>query len=200
MIAFVLRLDDHPAMGCYRPVDRHPPIAIAGARPPLVEFPRRTILGASMQTIAPVTHDLGAFKVRRVLPSPGRTMVGPFIFVDEFGPARDENRRRHGRAAAPAHQPRHRHLSVRRRDPAPRQPRHRPGDPARRDQSDDRRQRHRPFRAEPGRGTRGGPAALRHADLAGAARRQGGDRSRRSIMCRAPACRSSRTRACRRGC
>ena len=40
-----------------------------------------------MQTIAPVTHDLGAFKVRRVLPSPGRTMVGPFIFVDEFGPA-----------------------------------------------------------------------------------------------------------------
>ena len=40
-----------------------------------------------MQTIAPVTHDLGAFKVRRVLPSRGRTMVGPFIFVDEFGPA-----------------------------------------------------------------------------------------------------------------
>ncbi len=40
-----------------------------------------------METIAPVTHDLGAFKVRRVLPSQGRTMVGPFIFVDEFGPA-----------------------------------------------------------------------------------------------------------------
>ena len=40
-----------------------------------------------METITPVTHDLGAFKVRRVLPSPGRTMVGPFIFVDEFGPA-----------------------------------------------------------------------------------------------------------------
>ena len=40
-----------------------------------------------METIAPVTHDLGAFKVRRVLPSRGRTMVGPFIFVDEFGPA-----------------------------------------------------------------------------------------------------------------
>ena len=37
--------------------------------------------------IQPVTHDLGAFKVRRVLPSPGRVMVGPFIFVDEFGPA-----------------------------------------------------------------------------------------------------------------
>jgi len=40
-----------------------------------------------MERIEPVTHDLGAFKVRRVLPSKGRTMVGPFIFVDEFGPA-----------------------------------------------------------------------------------------------------------------
>jgi len=40
-----------------------------------------------IQTIDPVSHDLGAFEVRRVLPSPKRTMVGPFIFVDEFGPA-----------------------------------------------------------------------------------------------------------------
>jgi hypothetical protein len=39
-------------------------------------------------TITPVTHDLGAFKVRRSLPARERTMVGPFIFVDEFGPAR----------------------------------------------------------------------------------------------------------------
>ena len=39
------------------------------------------------QTITPVTHDLGQFEVRRALPSRGRTMVGPFIFVDEFGPA-----------------------------------------------------------------------------------------------------------------
>ena len=39
------------------------------------------------QTIDPVTHDLGQFEVRRVLPSRERTMVGPFIFVDEFGPA-----------------------------------------------------------------------------------------------------------------
>lgn len=38
------------------------------------------------QTITPVTHDLGQFEVRRVLPSRERTMVGPFIFVDEFGP------------------------------------------------------------------------------------------------------------------
>jgi redox-sensitive bicupin YhaK (pirin superfamily) len=40
-----------------------------------------------LDTIQPVTHDLGQFQVRRVLPSRGRTMVGPFIFVDEFGPA-----------------------------------------------------------------------------------------------------------------
>jgi redox-sensitive bicupin YhaK (pirin superfamily) len=39
------------------------------------------------QTLTPATHDLGQFEVRRVLPSRNRTMVGPFIFVDEFGPA-----------------------------------------------------------------------------------------------------------------
>ena len=42
------------------------------------------------QTITPATHDLGGFKVRRVLPGKARTMVGPFIFVDEFGPAKLE--------------------------------------------------------------------------------------------------------------
>lgn len=40
-----------------------------------------------LTTIQPVTHDLGAFEVRRVLPSPRRVMVGPFVFVDQFGPA-----------------------------------------------------------------------------------------------------------------
>lgn len=39
-------------------------------------------------TIAPVTHDLGGFRVHRTLPSPARTMVGPFIFFDQMGPAR----------------------------------------------------------------------------------------------------------------
>ena len=39
------------------------------------------------QTITPTAHDLGQFEVRRALPSKARTMVGPFIFVDEFGPA-----------------------------------------------------------------------------------------------------------------
>ena len=41
-----------------------------------------------LQTIAPVTHDLGGFKVHRTLPSKPRTMVGPFIFFDQMGPAR----------------------------------------------------------------------------------------------------------------
>lgn len=40
-----------------------------------------------IQTVTPTTHDLGDFKVRRTLPSRPRTMVGPFIFVDQFGPA-----------------------------------------------------------------------------------------------------------------
>tara|TARA_B100000678_G_scaffold110775_3_gene92678 strand:- start:214 stop:1119 length:906 start_codon:yes stop_codon:yes gene_type:complete len=40
-----------------------------------------------MQTITPTTHDLGGFKVHRTLPSRPRTMVGPFIFFDQMGPA-----------------------------------------------------------------------------------------------------------------
>ena len=47
-----------------------------------------TIESSIVETISPVTHDLGAFKVHRTLPARERTMVGPFIFVDEFGPAR----------------------------------------------------------------------------------------------------------------
>lgn len=41
-----------------------------------------------MQIVTPVSHDLGAFEVHRTLPAKARTMVGPFIFVDQFGPAR----------------------------------------------------------------------------------------------------------------
>ncbi len=43
-----------------------------------------------VQTVTPVTHDLGGFKVRRAVPSPNCRMVGPFIFVDQFGPAKLE--------------------------------------------------------------------------------------------------------------
>jgi redox-sensitive bicupin YhaK (pirin superfamily) len=44
-------------------------------------------MSEELQIITPVTHDLGDFKVRRTLPAKARTMVGPFIFVDQFGPA-----------------------------------------------------------------------------------------------------------------
>ena len=43
-----------------------------------------------LQTVTPVTHDLGGFQVRRAVPSPQCRMVGPFVFVDQFGPARLE--------------------------------------------------------------------------------------------------------------
>ena len=42
---------------------------------------------SGLQTIVPVTHDLGGFQVRRAIPGPARSMVGPFVFVDQFGPA-----------------------------------------------------------------------------------------------------------------
>lgn len=37
--------------------------------------------------IVPRTRDLGGFEVRRALPSVARRMVGPFIFLDQMGPA-----------------------------------------------------------------------------------------------------------------
>ena len=39
------------------------------------------------QVLTPVTHDLGGFKVHRTLPHRARTMVGPFLFFDQMGPA-----------------------------------------------------------------------------------------------------------------
>ncbi len=40
-----------------------------------------------IQTLRPVTHDLGGFKVHRTLPHRERTTIGPFIFFDQMGPA-----------------------------------------------------------------------------------------------------------------
>jgi redox-sensitive bicupin YhaK (pirin superfamily) len=40
-----------------------------------------------LKTVTPITHDLGQFEVRRAVPSPACRMVGPFIFVDQFGPS-----------------------------------------------------------------------------------------------------------------
>lgn len=40
-----------------------------------------------LRTLQPSTHDLGGFKVHRTLPNKERTMVGPFLFFDQMGPA-----------------------------------------------------------------------------------------------------------------
>lgn len=40
-----------------------------------------------VKTVTPVSHDLGDFTVRRAVPSRDCRMVGPFVFVDQFGPA-----------------------------------------------------------------------------------------------------------------
>ena len=40
-----------------------------------------------LKTVTPVTHDLGSFEVRRAVPSLDCRMIGPFVFVDQFGPA-----------------------------------------------------------------------------------------------------------------
>jgi redox-sensitive bicupin YhaK (pirin superfamily) len=40
-----------------------------------------------LQILHPTSHDLGGFKVHRTLPHKERTMVGPFIFFDQMGPA-----------------------------------------------------------------------------------------------------------------
>jgi redox-sensitive bicupin YhaK (pirin superfamily) len=41
---------------------------------------------ASVQLIPARTHDIGDFAVARALPSAARRSVGPFVFVDHFGP------------------------------------------------------------------------------------------------------------------
>lgn len=43
--------------------------------------------GAVELVIQPRDRDLGGFSVRRVLPSAGRRMVGPWVFFDHMGPA-----------------------------------------------------------------------------------------------------------------
>lgn len=48
----------------------------------------RAAAGAIETVIVPRTGDIGGFAVRRALPSRHRRMVGPFIFLDQMGPAR----------------------------------------------------------------------------------------------------------------
>jgi redox-sensitive bicupin YhaK (pirin superfamily) len=48
-------------------------------------------MSAVETTIIPPSRDIGdGFMVRRALPSPGRRMVGPFVFLDQMGPAHFE--------------------------------------------------------------------------------------------------------------
>ena len=110
------------------------------------------------QVIVPRSIDLGDFRVHRALPSAqprwwGRssssTMPDRPCFVLP--------RRR--RAAASAYRARDRHLFIRWRDRASRQPRHRAADPAGRGQLDDGRAWHRAFRTH-------GPTARRWRALA----------------------------------
>lgn len=40
--------------------------------------------------VEPSSKDLGDFRVRRALPRVKKRMVGPFVFLDDMGPARFE--------------------------------------------------------------------------------------------------------------
>ena len=119
--------------------------------------PRRRLHGAARAAVDPVAHG----RAVRVLRS--------------FRADRVQVRQRPRRAPASAYRARHRHLPVRRRDHAPRQPRHRGADPARRGQLDDRRPRHRAFGAHRHRAPRQGRQPARLADVGRAAGGEGGD-------------------------
>ncbi len=81
---------------------------------------------AISQVIVPRTVDLGEFARSCVaLPSAQTRMVGPFIFFDHFGTGGVPRRQTGSTFARIAHRARHRDLSFRRRDHAPRQSRHR---------------------------------------------------------------------------
>ncbi|MBU6426582.1 MAG: pirin family protein [Rhodospirillales bacterium] len=43
--------------------------------------------GGAELVITPITHDIGGLRVRRALPHASRRMVGPFVFLDQIGPA-----------------------------------------------------------------------------------------------------------------
>ena len=102
-------------------------------------------------------RDLGGFEVGRVLPFAKRRMVGPFIFFDHMGPVdfppgipRAVDVRPHPHIGLATH------LSLRRRDHAPRQRRLRAAHPPGRSKLDDRQ------------------AGITHSERFERARREGG--------------------------
>jgi redox-sensitive bicupin YhaK (pirin superfamily) len=60
------------------------------ANDPACVDPQANTTGSIELLIDARPRDLGGFSVRRVLPSPRRRLVGPFIFFDQMGPAQIE--------------------------------------------------------------------------------------------------------------
>ncbi|MEL7129422.1 MAG: pirin family protein [Pseudomonadota bacterium] len=52
------------------------------------EGPQKSSFDSVETVIMPRSRDLGGFSVARVLPSAKRRMIGPFVFLDHFGPTR----------------------------------------------------------------------------------------------------------------
>ena len=145
--------------------------------------------------IVPRARDLGGFEVRRALPSARRQMVGPFIFWDQMGPA--EFLLGQGIDVRP-----HPHIGlatvtylfdgeIMHRDSLGT----RETDPARRRELDDRRPRHRPFRAHRRRRrARVGAQLFGIQAWVALPRTPRGGRARLRPLRRGPSC-----RCCRRG-
>ncbi len=137
-----------------------------------------TLLPPFLETlIVPRARDIGGFEVRRALPAAGRRMVGPFVFLDQMGPA--EFITGEGLDVRP-----HPHIGS---PPSPISTRARSGTgtawgptsrsgPGR--QLDDRRARHRPFGAHRAGGPRERRIALRHPVVGRAAEEPRGHRAR----------------------
>ncbi len=66
-----------------------PPSEIRRPSPPAMSESAPLPDGVS-RLIEPVERDIGAFSVRRVLPSAGQREIGPFVFFDQMGPAQLE--------------------------------------------------------------------------------------------------------------
>lgn len=61
---------------------------ISGCRPPVAHCRYHQVMDKLDSIIIPRTRDLGdGFEVRRALPAVERRMVGPFVFLDQMGPA-----------------------------------------------------------------------------------------------------------------
>ena len=121
----------------------------------------------------------GGFMIRRLLPAAERQAVGPFLFMDHFGPVIQQPGRQLRRAPASAYRAGHRDLSVRRRNGASRQPGNGAAHRAGRDQLDDVRPRYRAFGAQSGGAARGDPA---HPWLAALGRPAAGIRGDRTLL------------------